>query len=302
MKPLNNRNTAKVPYFPLEEYVKNIKIEENVLNHMEDTSQKFDEYLKKLSEYGNYSILYYWLDSLYNEIIFSNNIENHRIARSLIFNDEVFFESLNISHNRIKQIHKYITEDDKLMDYRHQDVRVSSFNNGKEDIFWYGANYEDIPKFMKDFINIYKRGSLSVLDNNPFLKSSLMHFLFVRIHPFLDGNGRTARMIHNIKFTQLINNAYKSNLRICPLNLSQSILLNKVTYVNKINSIYFDLEHDCNTEINDWFDFILDMADEQLYYSEARLPGLAQAFSNIAGYYQSDDFYANYAKKMKLFK
>ena len=302
MKPLNNRNTAKVPYFPLEEYVKNIKIEENVLNHMEDTSQKFDEYLKKLSEYGNYSILYYWLDSLYNEIIFSNNIENHRIARSLIFNDEVFFESLNISHNRIKQIHKYITEDDKLMDYRHQDVRVSSFNNGKEDIFWYGANYEDIPKFMKDFINIYKRGSLSVLDNNPFLKSSLMHLLFVRIHPFLDGNGRTARMIHNIKFTQLINNAYKNNLRICPLNLSQSILINKVTYVNKINSIYFDLEHDCNTEINDWFDFILDMADEQLYYSEARLPGLAQAFSNNAEYYQSDDFYANYAKKMKLFK
>ena len=61
---------------------------------------------------------------------------------------------------------------------------------------------------MDDFIKFYKTKSLSVIDSNPFLKSALAHLLFVRIHPFSDGNGRTARMIHNMKFTESINNIY----------------------------------------------------------------------------------------------
>lgn len=101
-----------------------------------------------------------------------------------------------------------------------------------------------------------------------------MHLLFVRIHPFLDGNGRTSRIIHNIKFTESVNKLYGTRLKISPLNLSQSILLNKITYINRINSIYFDLEHDTNRSINDWFDFILDMVDEQIYYAGSRLDNI----------------------------
>ena len=62
------------------------------------------------------------------------------------------------------------------------------------------------------------------------------------------------------------------NLKICPLNISQSILLNQPTYVRRINDIYFDFEHDSNDEINRWFDFILNMTDEQLYFNTNRLP------------------------------
>lgn len=64
------------------------------------------------------------------------------------------------------------------------------------------------------------------------------------------------------------------NLKICPLNLSQNILINKLTYVKRLNNIYFDLEHDSNEEINMWFNFILDMVDEQLYFNMSRLPQL----------------------------
>ena len=64
-----------------------------------------------------------------------------------------------------------------------------------------------------------------------------MHLLFVRIHPYSDGNGRTARLIHNIKFTESINKLYGMKLKISPLNLSKSILLNKITYVKRIDNI-----------------------------------------------------------------
>ena len=44
--------------------------------------------------------------------------------------------------------------------------------------------------------------------SNPFLKSALIHLLFLRIHPYADGNGRTARLLHNSKFTASINSIY----------------------------------------------------------------------------------------------
>ncbi|UKI26501.1 MAG: hypothetical protein L6V91_06900 [Bacilli bacterium] len=37
--------------------------------------------------------------------------------------------------------------------------------------------------------------------------------------------------------------------------------------LKRIDNIYFDIKNDCNEEINAWFNFILDMVDEQLYKS-----------------------------------
>ena len=124
---------------------------------------------------------------------------------------------------------------------------------------------------MNDFIKIYKRNDISILMSNPFLKSALIHLLFVRIHPYADGNGRTARLLHNAKFTESINKIYSTKLKISPLNLSESILLNKISYANSINQIYFDNEHDSNKEINTWLNFMLNMADEQIYSSANKL-------------------------------
>jgi len=106
---------------------------------------------------------------------------------------------------------------------------------------------------------------MSVIDSNPFLKSALIHLLFVKIHPYGDGNGRTARTLHNIKFTESFNQIYNMKLKISPINLSQSININQITYNKAINGIYFDLEHDNNEMINYWFNFILNMYDEQLF-------------------------------------
>ena len=36
-------------------------------------------------------------------------------------------------------------------------------------------------------------------DYHPFIKACLLHGEFVKIHPFIDGNGRTARLILNFE-------------------------------------------------------------------------------------------------------
>lgn len=270
MKTNDGVNLNKFDYFPLEEYVRRINVEDFVLEHMEETNKEFDEYLTIISKCDDYTKIYYFLETISKEVIASQKIEKHYVTNKDILEKDGFFTSLQMSHANIKRLHEIATNEES--DYRDNEVRVSAMIDDREKIYWYGAKPDDVKPFMDDFIKFYKTKSLSVVDSNPFLKSALAHLLFVRIHPFSDGNGRTARMIHNMRFTESINNIYGMRLKLCPLNLSQSILINQFTYANRINDIYFNLEHDSNHEINRWFDFILNMVDEQLYYSKMRIP------------------------------
>lgn len=267
-------NSDLVTYFPLEEYVNKINLSPSLFDHLEDTSRNFDDYMNKLSCYDRDHIVNYWVYLLYKELNFNQKIENKGFDIEGLVKKGVFFDTLTISHKRIHELHNFVMDGElaPTFEYRHIPVNVSNINvDGSEDIFWRGANPEDVNKFMNDFIDIYKHSGISLLFSNPFLVSSLMHLLFVRIHPYIDGNGRTSRIIHNIKFTEAINKLYGMKLKVSPLNLSESILLNKITYIKRIDQIYFDIHNDTNEAINLWFDFMLDMADEQIYKSSRML-------------------------------
>ena len=269
MGPLNGVNLERVKYFNLEEYISRIHLCKDTLYHVESTSNEFEKYIKFLSNYNYATILNHLIDSFKHEIQFSNLVERHLVRPEDVNQNNVYFDSLSMSHNRIKQLHSFVQdgEENFRYDYRDTEARVSYYDNsGNEHIFWYGAEPEDIKKFVDDFINIYKAKGVKLLDSSPFLKAALCHLLFVRIHPFTDGNGRTARLIYDMKFTEMINKLYGTNLKISPLHLSMSIYLNHPTYVRKIDDIYFDVKHDCNHEINRFFDFLLNMTDEQIHY------------------------------------
>ena len=211
----------------------------------------------------------------------STRIENVNFDVKELTNKDLFFDTLTISNRRIHLLHNFITEGEMepSFEYRKKEVNVSRINDdGTEDIFWRGVRAKDVNRFMNNFIKIFKHNCTSLLYSNPFLASSLMHLLFIRIHPYTDGNGRTSRIIHNIKFTEMVNKLYGTNLKLSPLNLSESILLNKVTYVKRLDNIYFDMKHDTNEDINAWFNFILDMADEQLFVAIGRIPSIDNRF------------------------
>ena len=198
---------------------------------------------------------------------------------------DLFFDKLNISHNRIHNIHKFVLKDEekseKIGSYRKKPVKISNIEKDKEEIFWYGVNPEDIKPFMDEFIKIYKTSSTSFLESNPFIKSALIHLLFVKIHPYYDGNGRTARILHNIKFTEMLNKIYGMNLKICPVNLSKSIKINLMSYMKALDNIYFDLDHDNNEMMNYWFNHILNMYDEQLFYNQNMINNMDELMGKI---------------------
>lgn len=281
MPIINGMNSDYVDYFSLEDYISRIKLLPRVLEHLEETNKEFDKYINELFKYDEEYIINYWIYLLYIELISNQKIESLKQDESRILDNKIFFDTLSINHKRIHTLHNFITEGElePTFSYRDGEVNVSKINSdGSEDIFWRGVKAEDVIKFMNDFIKVYKQGGTSLIFSNPFLVSSLMHLLFLRIHPYSDGNGRTARIIHNIKFTESINKLYGSRLKISPLNISESILINKITYVKRIDNIYFDIKHDSNNEINAWFDFILDMVDEQLYKSMNMLQEIDSSF------------------------
>lgn len=277
----HGRNLDYIDYFPLEEYIDRIKLSSELLEHLEETNKNFNEYIKKITKYNEDYIINYWIYLLYEELKYNQKIENIDFQQINLIDNEVFFDTLRISNKRIHEIHNFVSAGDypPSFEYRKTEVNVSSFNpDGTQNIFWRGANPEDVDKFMSDFIKIYKSSDVSLIMSNPFLKSALMHLLFLRIHPYTDGNGRTARLLHNSKFTESINDIYGTRLKISPLNLSQSIHLNKISYIKAIDHIYFDLKHDTNKAINFWFDIMLGFYDEQIYYTGNKLDNIDSSF------------------------
>ena len=52
--------------------------------------------------------------------------------------------------------------------------------------------YSDIPKLLEELVNYINNS-----DDHPIIKAAILHYQLVTIHPFEDGNGRTARIMSN---------------------------------------------------------------------------------------------------------
>lgn len=97
-------------------------------------------------------------------------------------------EDKNINENFMLNIHKIILtglDDDNAGFYRNCRVRIS----GSTVIM---PNPIKVPDLMTDFYNWLSDN----MDNEP-LTAILAHLKFVSIHPFVDGNGRCARLLMN---------------------------------------------------------------------------------------------------------
>ena len=320
MGPKDGRNLNRVNYFSIKEYTNNITYEPNTLDHMEYVNKLFDEYLEALMNYDELAITLFLCSSFEKEIKYSNIIENHIVHPLEINSHNMFFDKLSINHTRIKELHKFVLKRDNLSDYRTTEMPIGTYRetsddsiktieiDGKkyyEDIYWYGAEAKDIKRFMDDFIKFYKDNSFSVTHSNPFIKSALVQLLFLRIHPFEDGNGRTARMLHNMKFTDSINRIKGSNLKISPLNISPGIYNYKNDYNKCIDNIFFDLDHfdwktSNNPEFNRWFNFMLTTTEEEINFLKEELVNRKDALENIHDLNQNNSPFTEEIRKMKM--
>ncbi|MBI2556729.1 MAG: Fic family protein [Planctomycetes bacterium] len=75
--------------------------------------------------------------------------------------------------------------------YRNRYVMVGNRLTG--EVFFRPPSNEDVPKSMRSLIAWLNSFEAQALD--PVIDAGIAHYEFVRIHPFIDGNGRTARVL-----------------------------------------------------------------------------------------------------------
>ena len=99
-----------------------------------------------------------------------------------------------ITEDIILTIHKLNTQEilkkAESGQYRRVEVAVV---NGKNNVIFQPPKASKVPFLMKEFVSWLN--SKFVKELHPVLMSGIAHYEFVRIHPFVDGNGRTARAL-----------------------------------------------------------------------------------------------------------
>lgn len=119
----------------------------------------------------------------------------------------------------------FLSNNDKLLDgklYRHDTVFI--VGNQLEHS---GLDYRKVPKFMKALIKFINTED----DINDLVKAAIIHFYFAYVHPYFDGNGRMARLIH---LWFLIQKGYQSTLFI---PFSSQIEKTRKAYYNAYSAI-----------------------------------------------------------------
>jgi len=182
-------------------------------NDVEACKIHFNELFRKLNELTKKEIFKnYVIEFAYNTASIEGNTINLEEARNLLNEgitpkdktlreiydlqntEKVFFDLLNnklkdkLDHNFIIEIHDKLLENiDERKGYRKTDIRVIK------------SNFDATPgKYVKTDIDLLLKWFNETKGKiHPLILAIAFHHKFEKIHPFMDGNGRTGRMLMN---------------------------------------------------------------------------------------------------------
>lgn len=115
---------------------------------------------------------------------------NHREAILMV--EDLVSQNEPLSEWQIKALHQLVLKNidaDNAGTYRTINVLISGATHTPPQAL-------QVPQQMQDFINWYQHEAHKL---HPIERAARVHGEFVKIHPFVDGNGRTARLLMNLE-------------------------------------------------------------------------------------------------------
>lgn len=112
---------------------------------------------------------------------------------------------MRIDEKVILEIYKIVTfntldKEDVAEKYRNDKVYV--WDESRQENIYEAPKHEAVKGLMNELISFINNDEDGI---HPIIKAFIIHFIFVYIHPFFDGNGRTARAL---SFMYLLKNGY----------------------------------------------------------------------------------------------
>lgn len=157
-----------------------------------------------------------------------------------------------ITEDLIKEIHKILVKDVRggtLEPGRYRKVQNYVVNSLTGTIIYTPPPPSKVPNLMKEFVEwLNKETNIS-----PILVSGISQYQFVDIHPFLDGNGRTARLLCTLILYQ---NGYDFKRLF---SLSEYYDKNRRNYYDAIQSV-----RDNDMDMTTWLEYFTEGLKNQL--------------------------------------
>lgn len=120
---------------------------------------------------------------------------NHE--KAILYLNDLVKEYNPITEWNIKNIHQLVLkniDDENAGRYRRENVTIKGATHIPPD-------YLKVPELMEKLVLNYKNWN----NFHPIIQAALLHGELVKIHPFIDGNGRTSRLLMNL---DLMNHGY----------------------------------------------------------------------------------------------
>ncbi len=155
--------------------------------------------------------------------------------------------AVRLQEEQIKKVHAIITnridcEGNMPGNYRNERVKVGDQDHG--GVYTPPKILPDIETLMKAFVAWINSDEL--LNIEPIIRAALAHYYLGRIHPFRDGNGRTARIIEAYLLTC-------SGYKYVPIMLSNFYYRN----IDEYFLTFSVTERDKNNDVTNFLEFML---------------------------------------------
>jgi len=196
---------------------------------------------------------------------FKDHLEAINHKECILFVEELAKKNKKLTEQNIKEIHAIILKEiDPQYAGRYRDiqVRITGSSHTPPD-----------PVHLHELMQVFTKNRLKNTKLHPVVQSALAHFDLVTIHPFVDGNGRTARLLMNLI---LLKHGY-----------FPAIILK-----NDRQKYYDVLEKGRNNKIEDFIFFICRTLERTIYLYFEAISGIKAHFitlkeaSNISPYSQ----------------
>lgn len=161
------------------------------------------------------------------------NINPRNKSEQMIFNNYISIQRIlewkteKLTESKLLELHKLVTnktlenEGDEGKFRTDNEVKVVDVIDG--DVVHYPPDFSEIKQLSIDLCNFFNTDSKDVFVH-PIVKGCIIHFMIGYIHPFVDGNGRTARALF---YWYLLRKGYWLTEY---LSISKMILKSKTQY------------------------------------------------------------------------
>ena len=275
------RESGEIPTVNLKifEDIYSLKFSQFVIDHENDTEELYKHYLDDMLELKDDDLISYLSAIKSVEIVDNQSLEK----------EDSFLMSLYMQTERINAIdyllenngtlnkdtfinaHKLIlrgTSSQKFADKDHRndnEAFVVRIENGNPKIRYFALPYTDIEETINKIIEFYNS---KIYNDRIFFKSQIIHGLVASLQLFDDGNTRYARILQNIKLSELTNKKYNKQLPLPALYGTRAYFPNRSKYRELIGNLAINPNYE---NWDAWFNFNLNRAEDAIFFIDNKL-------------------------------